>query len=251
MPVDADTVLRLWEQAGPLDDPGRATALAGAVAPVADPDEVADWPLGRRDARLLRLRAAVAGPALEAVTTCPACDGELSFTLDTIALAAVDGDAERSDEPLDESLSVRVDDWQVTCRRLTTADLVAAGTAGTQTDAEKVLLDRATTAIDPPPDTAPHPLPAGVRRAVSDALAAADPLAEVLVDLACPDCDASVAASLDVAAFAWDAVDARAHRLLHDVDVLARVYGWTEAEVLALGDRRRAAYLDLARGETA
>ncbi|MBY5162631.1 hypothetical protein KR546_09040, partial [Nitriliruptoria bacterium AS10] len=127
MSVDADTVLRLWEQAGPLDDQGRATALAGAVAPAADPDEVADWPLGRRDARLLQLRAAVAGPALEAVTTCPACDGELSFTLDTIALAAVDGDTDRSDEPLDEPLCVRVDDWQVTCRRLTTADLVAAG----------------------------------------------------------------------------------------------------------------------------
>jgi hypothetical protein len=30
------------------------------------------------------------------------------------------------------------------------------------------------------------------------------------------------------------------------VHVLARAYGWTESEVLALGERRRAAYLELA-----
>ena len=37
--------------------------------------------------------------------------------------------------------------------------------------------------------------------------------------------------------------DARARRLLREVDVLARAYGWTEPEVLALDDARRAAYL--------
>jgi hypothetical protein len=34
------------------------------------------------------------------------------------------------------------------------------------------------------------------------------------------------------------------------VDALARAYGWTETEVLALGDRRRAAYLELAEART-
>jgi hypothetical protein len=38
-------------------------------------------------------------------------------------------------------------------------------------------------------------------------------------------------------------VDARARRLLHEVDVLARTYGWTEDEVLALSEQRRASYL--------
>jgi len=40
-------------------------------------------------------------------------------------------------------------------------------------------------------------------------------------------------------------VRARAQRLLREVDALAHVYGWTESEVLALGERRRAAYLAL------
>jgi hypothetical protein len=33
---------------------------------------------------------------------------------------------------------------------------------------------------------------------------------------------------------------------MRDVDVLARAYGWTEAETLALGRFRRRAYIELA-----
>ena len=84
------------------------------------------------------------------------------------------------------------------------------------------------------------------RAAVAAALAEADPLAEVLVDVACPACGEEFVADLDIGAFVWADVRARAQRLLLEVDALARAYGWTEVEVLALGERRRAAYLELA-----
>jgi hypothetical protein len=45
--------------------------------------------------------------------------------------------------------------------------------------------------------------------------------------------------------FVWAELEAQAHRLLHEIDVLARAYGWSEPEVLALGERRRAAYVSL------
>jgi hypothetical protein len=44
----------------------------------------------------------------------------------------------------------------------------------------------------------------------------------------------------------WTELRAHARRLLREVDVLARAYGWTEPDVLALDERRRAAYLELA-----
>ena len=53
-------------------------------------------------------------------------------------------------------------------------------------------------------------------------------------------------ADFDLAAFVWAEFGAQARRLLHEVDALGRAYGWTEGEVLALGERRRAAYVDLA-----
>ena len=43
----------------------------------------------------------------------------------------------------------------------------------------------------------------------------------------------------------WSELQSRAERLLLDVDALARAYGWTEPEILALSSTRRAAYLQL------
>ena len=76
---------------------------------------------------------------------------------------------------------------------------------------------------------------------------AADPLSEVLVGVACPACGTEFVVDLDVAGFVWAELRGRARELLRDVHVLARAYGWTESEVLALGERRRAAYLELAQ----
>jgi hypothetical protein len=78
-------------------------------------------------------------------------------------------------------------------------------------------------------------------------MAAADPLAEVLAEVACPACGTGFVADLDVAEFVWSVLRARVWSLLREVAALARAFGWTEADVVALGDRRRAAYLELAR----
>jgi hypothetical protein len=91
----------------------------------------------------------------------------------------------------------------------------------------------------------PATLPAELIEAVEAAMAQADPLAEVVVTLECPACAGAFDADLDLGSYVWAELDARARRLLLDVDILARAYGWTEPEVLALGEPRRAAYLRL------
>jgi hypothetical protein len=82
-------------------------------------------------------------------------------------------------------------------------------------------------------------------------MAEADPLAEIVFSLTCPACSTTFDADLDIAGFVWNELRGRARRLLHEVAVLARAFGWTERQVLALPERRRAAYLDLVRGEFA
>jgi hypothetical protein len=77
-------------------------------------------------------------------------------------------------------------------------------------------------------------------------LALADPLAEARVQLTCPGCGHEWDDTLDLALFVWAEVEARAKRLLLDVHQLARAYGWTEGEILALSERRRRFYLDTA-----
>jgi hypothetical protein len=52
-------------------------------------------------------------------------------------------------------------------------------------------------------------------------------------------------ATFDAGSLLWEEIDARARALLAEVHQLAAAYGWSEGQILALSDRRRAVYLDL------
>jgi len=70
-------------------------------------------------------------------------------------------------------------------------------------------------------------------------------MAEILVTLSCPVCGSECNQSLDIAAFLWEEIEARAKRLLMEVHALASAYGWTEKEILSLSECRRASYLEM------
>src|SRR4051794_6307419 len=227
MELSAAAVLELWEEGNALRPVERAVALASLEGENAD--EVARLPLGRRDARLLRVHAALRGPALDATASCPHCAADSEFALDVDELIAR-GDEAAAAEPIE------VDGRAIAWRPPDSRDVSAAAENDDVAAAERVLLERC---ID-------GGATEEVRRAVTDAMSQVDPLAEVLVDVSCPSCGEAFVADVDVARFVWAEVRARALTLLRDVDALARAYGWTEEEVLALGNARRAAYLELA-----
>jgi len=228
--------LDLWQAAEGLAPVERSLVLAAAGGE--DPAALRGLPIGRRNARLLALHAALGGRLLEATAPCPSCGELAEFAVDPEALP-------RSDEPV-EPVPVEADGFVVSWRPPDSDDVAAAMSAGDAVAAERLLLSRCVTAAAGSDATVDGTaLPAPVRAAVDRAMAEADPLGEVLIDVACPTCGAAFVADLDVGDFVWAEVRARAWRLLQDVHVLARAYGWTEAEVLALGDRRRAAYLEL------
>jgi hypothetical protein len=237
--LSAAATLDLCEAARELGSVERALVLAAAAEP-AGAGEVARLPLGRRDERILGLHAALGGPRLEATAACPSCGEQAEFSVDTGELLERHADAARP-------AAVEADGFVVHWRPPDSSDVSAAAETGDAAAAESVLLARcATSATGRGGAVEATALPAHVRAEVSRAMSEADPLAEVLVDVACPACETEFVADLDVGAFVWAEVHARARRLLHEVDVLARAYGWTEAEVLALGDRRREEYLALA-----
>jgi len=75
-----------------------------------------------------------------------------------------------------------------------------------------------------------------------------DPLADLRFASVCPACDNKMEVMLDPGVVLWEELQAYASNVLNQVHVLARAYGWTESEVLALSPRRRKRYLDLAGG---
>jgi hypothetical protein len=215
MTLSAAATLDLWQAADGLPPVARALALAAAASDRPEA-ELARLPIGQRDGCVL----ALAPPVLDATAPCPRCGEVAEFSLDVEhLLAAEPGEAECA----------------VAWRSPDSRDVAAAAAAADAAHAERILLERC----------ASTSLSAAERAEVCRAMAVADPLAEVLVDAVCPACGTAFAADLDVAAFVWSGVRTRALRLLREIDALAQAYGWTEAEVLALGDRRRRAYLEL------
>ena len=102
--------------------------------------------------------------------------------------------------------------------------------------------DRSASRTDPAEPNGAE-LPAEVRRAATERLAAMDPHAEIRLDLSCPGCGHAWQDLLDVAPFVWAEICSRAQRLLQEVHELARYYGWSEQDILGMSVTRRTLYL--------
>jgi hypothetical protein len=219
-PTDMD-LLRTWEHGLDRSPIERGLLLLAGLAGESDPGAL---PVGERDDRLLSVREAVFGAAFEAVVDCPRCGERLE-----IAFTAADVRARPAEAPV---LSVEVAGTAIPFRLPTSNDVLAALR---EADPAAALVARC----------ADGPVGPEAVRLVADAMAAADPRAEVLVGLTCEACAHAWEAPLDVGQFLWRDVDEHVRRLVADVDALARRYGWSEAEVLALSPRRRRVYLEL------
>lgn len=218
-----------------------APLLAAAIEPSSDLQALLHAPLGLCHAGVLRLRAAALGTGMPAAARCPGCATVVEFSVDALALAAL------ADGIVSDPEAVTCEGHVVTFRPPSSADLAIAAEAGSTERAELALL-RSCVRTAHGPDGVDLPgdaLPEAVREAVAAAMAQADPLSEVLVDVTCPGCGSAFASHLDIATFVWAELGAKGRQLLLEVDALARAYGWSETEVLTLSTSRRAAYLQI------
>jgi hypothetical protein len=222
--VDTRSLIGCWEQGRHCHAIDRALLLHALAEPRAGRDSLADRSLGERNAALLRLRQACFGDELRSCIDCSDCGERLEFALSAATLLT---------RPAAVPTHVSVAGARI--RLPTSRDLMSIAGEPDAQSAERRLVERLT---EPGKEGSPQP------EVVARALEEADPCLDFTLDLACPGCGHVWSASLDVAAFLWEEVDARARRLLDEVHVLARAYGWTEEQILALSDARRNAYID-------
>ena len=88
-------------------------------------------------------------------------------------------------------------------------------------------------------------LPVEVIEGVTESMADADPLADLQLNLICPDCEHGWSALFDIASFLWTEIEVWAWRMLRDVHTLAQAYGWPERDILSLSPMRRQFYLEM------
>jgi hypothetical protein len=232
--TDVATIVALWE-AGQGPARGRATRLLAAAGEV----EPARLTLGEAARRLLALRARLVGETLACLAACPACGEANEAAIATGALLAVPGDP--------DPIRAEAAGWRATARQLTLADLDDAATCPDVETATALLRDRAILTLERPDGADPDaPAPDALVMAVEDGLDGADGLADPRISFICAACGAGWDITLDPAAFLAQELAVKARRNLAEIAALARSYGWSEADILAMPAARRRVYLELA-----
>ena len=213
--------------------------LLALAQPELTADQVTALSIGQRNGRLLGLRGLTLGPRLQGFARCPKCSTALEFTVDVSAL--------RRPEPAALRHALQIDGYDLVFRLPNGADLAAIAGCDAVEAARGLLIDRCllSAAEEGEPVNADE-LPGSVLQALADAVADADPQADMQFALSCGDCGHTWSAVFDIAAFFWIELQALARRLLQDVALLARTYGWSEGEILRMSAPRRQFYLGLA-----
>lgn len=230
-------LLAVWATGRGQSRVGRALVLAEAGG--ADPASSVDLSIGQRASFALALREGCFGATFSCAVTCPSCADELEIDL------TVD-DLRVPPAAVDITAVTRIDHGgtEVEFRPVTSRDLLAvraeAGTAR-----RKLICRCVTRATKGGTTVAVDELFDDVLDAVSAALAARDPQADVLLDLDCVSCGHEWESPFDITDYLWTEVESCARRLVYEVHALASAYGWSEDQVLAVAPDRRQCYLDL------
>jgi hypothetical protein len=236
--LSARDIVRAWEAGRDRHPIDRALLLLSLARPDLTPAQLAALTVGQRNHWLLVLRRELLGPVLKGYAECPNCDQALEFEVDANAILRP--------EPAQATLATTLDGMDLHVRLPDSQDLAAVAGLDGMDAARRLLIERCLLAASR--DGAPldvDALPDTLLLALVDTMAEQDPQAETRLRLTCQACGHSWPALFDIASFLWTEIEAYAQRLLLEAHTLARAYGWSEGEVLALSSTRRKFYLDL------
>ncbi len=238
----ATQLLDWWEDAATAGPVRRALDLLALAFPEQDMAALAALPVGRRDGLLMQLREHLFGPRLDLIAACPHCHEQLEsrMALGDMRPPDADAGADQAGAPLD------MDGYRIAFRPPSSADLLALPPGLAIDAARDWLCQRCLTEVRAPDGAlAGHAaLGPALRRELARKMAEADPLADLELAFACPACGHGWQAVFDIGNFLWRELQAWALRTLGEVHQLARAYGWSEAQVLALSPARRQRYLE-------
>lgn len=230
-------LLDLWDRCLERHPIDRSLALCAWAAAQPSSLPLADQPLGAITITLLQLRRVCFGPSIDAHVHCPPCGEHLGLLLDVDEILA--GVASPPEDPRNSTGGLSL-------RAVTSRDLAAVSNRPDPGSAARALLERCLIAPEGDAAALVGTLSLELIEALEAGLEAIDPAADISLQLTCGACGHSWLACLDIGGVLWEELTAQARNLLADVAALARAYGWSEQQILALPPRRRAAYLELA-----
>jgi hypothetical protein len=242
-PFSPRALIELWEVGGNLPPAQRTLEILRRG--FSDVSGV-DWenlPLGWIQRTLVRFRVALYGPDFHLVDRCPHCREGVEFKLSEQDFVAPSGAAvvRASDEPL----KLRRDKWSLAFRLPTLADWKAAADQTlTPDEAGRFLLTRCLLSVKQGSHKASaETIPGDLWEALAQSVAENDPWSELLFNLKCPKCEEAWESVFEPGDYLWREIGVTARRLLRQVHLIARAYGWSEEQILSVPPERRGAYL--------
>lgn len=232
----ASAMLAAWERGIHQNLPQRGLTLLSLAEPETGVQSLAAMSIGDRDRRLLTLRESWFGPGMSGLVACPVCHQELEIELATTDLRMIASQSE-------PNLTVRSDAYEIRLRFPDSRDLMTAADRDVESAVQSLLHACVVSATIDGAGIEPETLPPHLVTVAAKCLSEADPLADVLLDLACVNCGHRWQKPFDIVPFLWAELDAWAGRMLRDIHALASAYGWSERDILALPAIRRRSYL--------
>jgi T4 bacteriophage base plate protein len=239
----ASELLDVWERGLSQSSLQRALTLLAAACPDIPSEQLVHLSIGQRDGFLLSLREKIFGSQLVSHTVCPKCRDRLELTFSVSDIRVV---------PEIEPASVlvtKVENYKVQYRLPTSLDL---GQVAGQSDLPRMrqqLLSRCLISAHYKDEALElSELPEALLSTVLEAMAQADPQADVQLALTCPACNHQWQVTFDVVSFFWSEIHGWARRLLQEIHTLASVYSWSEADILSMSAQRRQLYLEMISG---
>jgi hypothetical protein len=233
--------VQIWEVGLGQHSLDRALTILMAAFPDTTRSTLATLSVGQRDSCLFAVRQSTFGAHLNSLATCPACPEQIEFTLDLHQMQiTVDT------QPNSSIYALSLDANTIRFRLPDSRDLAALVGSRDSSTARNILLHRCVIQVeqDGKALTVEELSEAHIVQLATQ-MKEYDPLAEVSIDLTCPACGASWQALFDIESFLWKEIATQARRLLRDVHLLARAYGWREADILAMSTARRQFYLEM------
>lgn len=240
--ITSEDILHIWQTGRSRHPIDRALTILSAGMSDEDRHKPASLRVGERDKQLLLLRRNLFGDTMPGMATCPQCTSRLEFD---ISIKNILEEVEQTDQNTDE---ITIDEYSIRIRYPNSYDLAAIAGDENHDNAIWNLMKRCisvSAGVRENDSIDVGDLPAPVLEKISRELETGDPFSSISFLLACPDCRHRWKTILDIGAYFWEEIRIEAIRLLRDIHLLARSYGWTEKDILSIPPERRQLYLDM------
>jgi len=204
-------------------------SLLQAAFPHATRDDLLDQPVGTRDQLVMLIRAQIAAPPLRSEPACTDCGAHFELTVMPEDLGLGPDTA-----PINPNArAVVIEEQELMIRPVRLSDLLAVETLPNIPQAAELLAER----------VCEDEIANVSTEALAKALEELDPTADIWLNTQCPECGTEHSIAFDPVHYTAVELRQHAQQILREVSDIARVFHWSEHDILALPESRRAYYL--------